>query len=143
MTLHDLPELNACLNTTAAALLVAGWVNIRRRRVAAHRACMLAALGASCLFLVFYLVYHARVGSVRFPLQGGLRLLYFTILASHTVLAAAIVPLVLLTLRRALRGEYPRHASLARWTLPLWLYVSVSGVAVYWLLYRVAGAVPG
>jgi uncharacterized membrane protein YozB (DUF420 family) len=143
MTAHDLPGLNACLNTTAAVLLVAGWVNIRRRRRAAHRACMLAALAASGLFLVFYLVYHAQVGSVRFPLQGWLRPVYFTILISHTVLAAAIVPLVLVTLRRAFRAEYPRHALVARWTLPLWLYVSVSGVAVYWLLYRVAGAVPG
>ena len=143
MTLHDLPELNACLNTTAAALLLAGWVHIRRRRTAAHRACMLGALACSCLFLVGYLIYHAQVGSVRFPGQGWLRPVYFTILISHTVLAAAIVPLVLVTLVRALRGEYARHARVARWTLPLWLYVSVSGVAVYWLLYRVAGAVPG
>ena len=141
--MHDLPPLNACLNTTAAALLVAGWVNIRRRRVTAHRACMVGALAASCLFLASYLFYHARVGSVRFPGQGWIRPVYFTILITHTLLAAAIVPLVLLTLRRALRREFPRHARLARWTLPLWLYVSVTGVVVFWLLYRVAGAVPG
>lgn len=143
MTLHDLPPLDACLNTASAVLLMTGWVNIRRRRIAAHRTCMLGAVAASCLFLVSYLTYHAQVGSVRFPRQDWLRPVYLTILTTHTILAAAIVPLVLLTLRRALRREFPRHARLARWTLPLWLYVSVTGVVVYWLLYRVAGAVAG
>ncbi len=143
MTLHDFPPLDASLNTASALLAMAGWINIRRHRIGAHRACMLGALAASTLFLVTYLVYHAQVGSVRFPLQDGLRNIYMSILATHTVLAAVVVPLVLVTLRRALRREVPRHKRLARWTLPVWLYVSVTGVTVYWLLYRVARAVPG
>ena len=137
MTLHDLPALNASLNATSAVLLVVGWSFVRRKRVAAHRACMVAAVVTSCFFLVSYLIYHAQVGSVRFQSQGWIRPLYFTILATHTVLAAAIVPLVVITLRRALRREFPRHRRIARWTLPLWLYVSVTGVVIYWLLYHV------
>jgi uncharacterized membrane protein YozB (DUF420 family) len=143
MSLADLPRLNACLNSLSALLLVWGWANIRMQRVAAHRACMVGALVTSSLFLVSYLTYHAQVGTVRFPGHGALRTIYLAILTTHTILAAVIVPLVVLTLRRALRREFPRHARLARWTMPLWLYVSVTGVVVYWLLYQVAGAVPG
>lgn len=133
-----LPTVNALLNATSAALLTAGFVAIRRRRVAVHRACMLSALGVSTLFLVSYVVYHAAAGSVPFRGQGWIRPVYFTILLSHIVLAAGIVPLALATVWRALRGEFARHVPLARWTLPLWLYVSVSGVVVYWMLYRLA-----
>ena len=140
MTLHDLPALNAGLNSTSAALLVVGFVCIRRRHIAAHRACMVGAFVASCLFLVSYLTYHAQAGTTRFTAPGWIRPVYFTILTTHTVLAAAIVPMVLLTLRRALRGDFARHARLARWTLPLWLYVSVTGVVIYVLLYHVAPA---
>jgi uncharacterized membrane protein YozB (DUF420 family) len=132
-----LPAVNAALNATSAVLLVAGFACIRRRNIGAHRACMIAAFAVSTLFLVSYLVYHAQVGSRPFTGQGPIRTLYFTILISHTILAIVIVPLVLLTVRRALTGQFARHARLARWTLPLWLYVSVTGVVVYWMLYRI------
>lgn len=138
VALEDLPALNAGLNTLSALFLLTGFLCIRRRRIAAHRACMLSALGTSTLFLISYLTYHFQVGTTRFTATGWIRPLYFTILATHTVLAVVIVPLVLLTLRRALRREFPRHARLARWTLPLWFYVSVTGVVIYVLLYRVA-----
>jgi putative membrane protein len=131
-----LPALNAALNATCAVLLVAGWAAIRRRRVAVHRACMLAACGASALFLVSYVVYHALAGSRPFGGAGWLRAVYFPILISHVVLAAAMVPLVLTTLYRALSGQFTRHVPLARRTLPIWLYVSVTGVIVYLLLYH-------
>jgi uncharacterized membrane protein YozB (DUF420 family) len=131
-----LPHLNAALNAASFILLVAGFYFISRRRVYAHRACMLAALAVSCLFLVSYVVYHAQYGSVRFKGQGFVRPLYFSILISHVTLAAAIVPLVIVTLRRALRGDFVRHRRIARWTYPLWLYVSVTGVVVYLMLYR-------
>ena len=131
-----LPHLNAALNATSFVLLVAGFYFISRRRVYAHRACMLAALAVSCLFLVSYVVYHARYGSVRFQGQGFVRPLYFSILISHVTLAAGTVPLVVVTLRRALRGDYLRHRRIARWTYPLWLYVSITGVVVYLMLYR-------
>ena len=136
MTVRDLPALNALLNATAAALLLTGWWLIRRGRRDAHRRVMLAAVTTSVLFLVSYLVYHHEVGSVRFQGQGALRAAYFAILLSHTVLAVAIVPLVLVTLTRALRGRFSAHRSVARYTLPTWLWVSVSGVVVYWMLYR-------
>ena len=136
MTVADLPALNAALNATAAALLACGWLLIRRRRIAAHRRVMLAALACSVLFLVSYLVYHARVGSVRFPGTGTARTVYLAILASHTVLAAAVPVLALLTLWRALAARFDRHRRIARWTLPIWLYVSVTGVLVYVLLYQ-------
>jgi uncharacterized membrane protein YozB (DUF420 family) len=136
VTYQDLPTLNAALNTASAVLLLAGWWLIRRGRRDAHRRAMLAALATSTLFLVSYLAYHFEVGSVRFTGQGPIRAVYFAILVSHTVLAAAIVPLVLVTLTRALRGRFEAHRSLARITLPLWLWVSVSGVVVYWMLYR-------
>lgn len=142
MTLRDLPTLNAALNAVSAALLVAGYRFIRRREIARHRACMLAAFGVSVLFLVSYLVYHANVGSVRFPGTGALRTAYLAILLSHTVLAAAVPFLAVLTLVRALQQSFDRHRRIARWTLPIWLYVSVTGVVVYWMLYHLAGAVP-
>lgn len=136
MTYQDLPTLNAVLNATSAVLLLTGWWLIRRGRRVAHRRAMLAALATSTLFLVSYLAYHFEVGSVRFTGQGPVRTVYLAILISHTVLAVAIVPLVLVTLARALRGRFEAHRALARITLPLWLWVSSSGVVVYWMLYR-------
>jgi putative membrane protein len=131
-----LPALNALLNGASATLLTAGWLFIRRRRIAAHRACMLGAFCVSVLFLVSYVVYHALAGSRPFTGQGWIRVVYFAVLVPHIVLAAAMVPFVLTTLYRALTGDFTRHARLARWTLPTWLYVSVTGVLVYWLLYH-------
>jgi putative membrane protein len=131
-----LPALNALLNGTSAVLLTAGWLFIRRRKIAAHRACMLGAFAVSTLFLVSYVVYHAVAGSRPFTGQGAIRWLYFPLLLSHVVLAAAMVPFVLTTLYRALGGDFARHARLARKTAPVWLYVSVTGVVVYWMLYR-------
>ena len=131
-----LPAVNAALNALTALLLVAGYVQIRRRRIAAHRACMLAAFTTSVLFLVSYLTYHAQVGSQPFTGQGPIRTVYFVVLISHIVLAALILPLALVTLRRGLRRDDVRHAAIARWTLPIWLYVSVTGIVVYWMLYR-------
>lgn len=131
-----LPTLNACLNATSALLIVLGYSFIRRKRVQAHRACMVLALVASTMFLVSYLYYHFQVGSVRFQGQGWVRPVYFTILLTHTVLAVAIVPLVLVTLTRALREQFDRHRRIARWTFPLWLYVSITGVVIYWMLYH-------
>lgn len=136
MTVRDLPTLNALLNATAALLLLAGWWLIRRKRRDAHKRVMLAAVATSLLFLASYLVYHYEVGSVRFQGQGALRVAYLAILLSHTVLAAAIVPMVLVTLARALRGRFEAHKAIARYTLPAWIWVSVSGVVVYWMLYR-------
>ncbi len=136
MSLGWIPSLNAALNAVAAGFLIAGWSFIRRGRRDAHRRAMLAAAGTSALFLASYLAYHARVGSVRFTPQGAVRTVYFTLLLTHTVLAAAIVPLVLVTLRRGLRGRFDAHRRVARVTAPLWLWVSLSGVAVYWMLYR-------
>ena len=131
-----LPLLNACLNASSAALLSAGWLCIRSRRVTAHKACMLSALVVSILFLVSYVTYHSLAGSRRFAGEGWIRLVYFPLLVSHIVLAAAIVPLALTTVYRALQGNFARHVRIARWTLPVWLYVSVTGVLVYWMLYR-------
>jgi uncharacterized membrane protein YozB (DUF420 family) len=131
-----LPTLNASLNGVAAVFLAAGFVAIRHRRVHVHRACMLTAFVASTLFLTSYVVYHAQAGSVRFPGYGWIRPVYFSILVSHILLAAAILPLVLVTLYRALRGRFDRHRRIARWTLPIWLYVSVTGILVYLMLYH-------
>jgi putative membrane protein len=131
-----LPHLNAALNASSTLLLLAGFYFISRRNVTAHRACMLAALAVSALFLVSYVVYHAQYGSVKFAGQGAARPVYFFILITHVVLAAAIVPLVIITARRALRGDFARHRRIARWTYPLWLYVSVTGVVVYLMLYH-------
>jgi uncharacterized membrane protein YozB (DUF420 family) len=136
VAIADLPALNATLNATAAVLLTIGYVLIRKGRIESHRKVMLAAFTTSILFLVSYLVYHANVGSKRFPGQGAIRTIYLAILLTHTVLAAAIVPLVVVTLSRALSARYDRHRAIARWTLPLWLYVSITGVVVYWMLYR-------
>ncbi len=136
MTVHDLPALNATLNATAAVLLIVGWTLIRRGHVRQHRKVMITAFCVSCAFLVSYLVYHAQVGSVRFTRHGPIRVVYFTILLTHTVLAVVIVPLVLMSLSRGLKRQDARHRAIARWTLPLWLYVSVTGVIVYLLLYR-------
>jgi len=136
VTVRDLPAINALLNATSATLLAVGYVLIRQRRRAAHEKAMTAALTCSALFLVSYLTYHAQVGSVRFQGQGPLRTLYFAVLISHTILAVVIVPLVLVTFVRAKRGRFDRHRAIARVTLPLWAYVSVTGVVVYWMLYR-------
>jgi uncharacterized membrane protein YozB (DUF420 family) len=135
MSVSDLPALNAGLNATAGVLLFAGWLMIRGGRITAHRRCMLAAFTASSLFLVSYVVYHAQAGSRPFTGQGPARAVYFAILISHVVLAAAIVPLALVTLTRAVRGDFARHRRIARWTFPIWMYVSVTGVVIYWMLY--------
>ncbi len=132
----DLPAINATLNSLSAGLLTTGYVLIRRGRVTLHKACMLAAFGTSVLFLTSYLIYHAHVGSVPFLGEGFIRILYFTILVSHVTLAVAILPLALVTLSYALRARFGRHVALARWTLPIWLYVSVTGVIVYLMLYQ-------
>lgn len=131
-----LPAVNATLNAAAAALLLLGFLLVKKRRIQAHRATMLAAFSCSILFLISYLIYHFQVGSVRFPATGPVRQLYLTILASHIVLAAAVPFLAVITLARALRERFDRHARIARWTLPIWLYVSLTGVLIYWMLYR-------
>jgi putative membrane protein len=131
-----LPTVNAVLNSISAGLLTAGFVFIRRRNVAAHRACMLGAFAVSVLFLVCYVVYHAYAGSRPFAGQGWIRPFYFVLLISHIVLAALIVPLALTTIYRGLSAQLDRHKRLARWTLPIWLYVSITGVIVYLLLYH-------
>lgn len=132
----DLPAIDAALNATSAAFLTLGYVFIRRKNIKAHKVCMLAAVGTSALFLVCYLTYHYFHGATRFSGQGAVRWVYFSILGSHSVLAVVIIPLVLMTLHRAFRGRFEKHKRIARWTLPLWLYVSVTGVIVYWMLYR-------
>jgi putative membrane protein len=132
----DLPAVNAALNGISAVLLSIGYLFIRRRDMRRHRACMLTAFATSSLFLTSYLIYHAKVGSVPFPGTGAVRIVYFAILITHVILAASILPLALVTLSRALSGRFDRHRRIARWTLPIWLYVSVTGVVVYWMLYR-------
>jgi len=136
MDVRDLPALNAMLNTTAAVLLIAGYRLIRQGRRDAHRAAMTAALVVSAVFLASYLIYHAQVGSVKFQKTGWIRPVYFTILISHTILAAFVAPMALVTVWRAWKGRFEKHRRLARITLPLWLYVSVTGVVVYVMLYR-------
>lgn len=136
MDVRDLPTLNASLNGIAAALLIWGWTLIRRKRIETHRRVMLAAFGVSVLFLISYLVYHYTVGSVRFQKTGTIRTVYLSILLTHTILAAAVPFLATITLVRGLRQKYDKHRRIARWTLPIWLYVSVTGVVVYWMLYR-------
>ena len=136
LQISDFPTIDAILNATSAVLLTLGYIFIRRKNVAAHRFCMVSAVVTSTLFLVFYLTYHYYHGTTRFTGQGAVRPLYFTTLISHTVLAAVIVPLVLTTLYRALRERFELHRRIARRTLPLWLYVSVTGVVVYWMLYH-------
>lgn len=136
MGISDLPALNAVLNGTAAAFLLAGYLLIRRGRIQQHKRCMLAALATSALFLVSYIVYHANVGSRPFPGQGPVRVVYFGILTTHVVLAAAILPLALTTAARGLSAQYDRHVRIARWTWPLWVYVSITGVVIYLMLYQ-------
>jgi uncharacterized membrane protein YozB (DUF420 family) len=136
MEIAQLPTLNAVLNSIATVLLLCGWFNIRRRHIPAHRLCMLAAVVVSALFLVSYLVYHFHSPVNVFPGQGAVRVVYLLILVSHIVLAIVNVPLVVVTLWRALRGDFSRHRRIARWTLPIWLYVSVTGVVVYLMLYQ-------
>ena len=138
MTASDLPTLNASLNATSAVLLATGYYFIRTGRRERHKVCMIAALVVSALFLTSYVVYHVQVGSVPFKGVGVIRTVYFTILITHVLLAIAIVPLVLITVSRALSARFDRHRAIARWTLPLWFYVSVTGVAVYLMLYRMA-----
>jgi len=133
--IHALPALNATLNGTAAVLLVCGYLLIRRGRIQVHRRVMLTAFGVSIAFLISYLVYHAQVGSVAYQKTGFIRPVYFTILITHTVLAATVPFLAIVTLRRGLRADFKRHRKIARWTLPIWLYVSVTGVVVYLMLY--------
>jgi putative membrane protein len=136
MSVHDLPALNATLNAISGVLLLIGYVLIRSGRRDQHRRTMIAAFVASSLFLVSYVVYHAQVGSVRFTRDGFVRPLYFTILITHVTLAAVVLPLAILTLTRGLNGRFRDHKRIARWTFPIWLYVSVTGVLVYVLLYQ-------
>ena len=136
LTVQDLPAVNATLNACAAVLLVTGYVLIRMRRPVAHRNVMIAALACSVLFLTSYLIYHAQTGSRHFPGTGTAKTVYLAILLTHTILAAAVPFLAGITVWRAWRGSLARHKRIARWTLPIWLYVSVTGVVVYWMLYR-------
>jgi uncharacterized membrane protein YozB (DUF420 family) len=136
------PAWNAILNGASGVLLLFGYVMIRQGRILAHKTAMLSAVACSSIFLVNYVVYHLRVGVNRFMGQGAIRPVYFTILISHTILAIAIVPLVIIVLTRALRGQFLRHRALARWTFPIWVYVSVTGVVIYFLLYRLYAAGP-
>ena len=138
MFVDMMPTINAVLNATSGILITVGYSFVRRRKIGAHRACMIGAITCSCLFLISYLVYHVGFsrGVTRFTGTGAMRTLYLAVLLSHTVLAVVIVPLVIVTLRRALRGEFAKHKRVARWTFPLWLYVSVTGVIVYLMLYH-------
>ncbi len=139
MTLASLPHLNALLNTASAVLLLAGLAAIRAKRLGIHIALMLSALATSTAFLISYLIYHAHHGATPYPGRGLARIGYLAMLTSHTILAVAILPLAGLTLYRAARREYDRHVRIARWALPIWLYVSVTGVAIYWVLYHAQG----
>ena len=136
MSLSDLPALNASLNATSAVLLMTGYVFIRKGHVRRHRAAMIAACMVYTLFLTSYVIYHANIGSRPFTGTGPIRAVYFTILITHVVLAAAVPPLALITLWRGLRARFDKHVAIARWTLPIWMYVSVTGVIVYLMLYR-------
>ena len=136
ISVHELPAINASLNALSGVLLLCGYTLMRRRRIQLHRAFMIAAFATSSLFLICYVVYHAQVGSVRFTRVGLVRSLYYTILVTHVILAASVVPLALITLTRGLKGRFPQHRRIARWTFPIWLYVSVTGVLVYVLLYQ-------
>lgn len=136
MTVTDLPALNASLNATSFVLLITGWFLIRSGRREAHKRCMIAALAVSTMFLTSYVIYHLNVGSVPFQKTGWIRTLYFAVLIPHVILAVVIVPMVLITVSRALSSRFDKHKQIARITLPLWLYVSVTGVVVYWMLYQ-------
>ncbi|MGB0035147.1 MAG: DUF420 domain-containing protein [Candidatus Acidiferrales bacterium] len=135
LPLSSIPALNASLNATCTVFLLFGYSFIRRGKMGPHRACMLAAFFCSMAFLSFYVYFHVHAGIIRFGGQGWIRPVYFILLTSHTILAIVIVPLVLITLTRALREKFDRHRAIARWTFPLWLYVSITGVIIYWLLY--------
>ncbi len=134
--ISDLPTVNAALNATAAVLIGTGFYFIKLKNIRAHKACMVAALAVSALFLTSYLVYHYNVGSVRFAKQGWIRDVYFPLLISHTVLAAVVLPMVLRTAFLAFKGRFPNHVRIAKWTFPTWMYVSVTGVVVYLMLYH-------
>ena len=136
ITISDLPTLNATLNTISTILLTIGFLMIRRRKIVAHRNCMIAAFVVSGLFLTSYLIYHYHAGSTPFEGSGWIRFVYFTVLIPHIILAASILPLTLITLYFALRKRFTKHRRIARWTLPIWLYVSVTGIIVYWMLYH-------
>ena len=136
LDIHDLPAVNASLNALSGILLLIGFTLIRNKRIELHRKVMLTAFATSSLFLICYVIYHAQVGSVPFTRQGFVRPLYFTILITHVLLAFAVVPLSIVTLTRGLKGRYPQHRRIAKWTFPIWLYVSVTGVLVYVLLYQ-------
>lgn len=136
LTISDLPTVNACLNGFSALLLAAGFGFVKRRKLEAHRACMVGALVSSTLFLISYLTYHHFAGATRFQGQGVVRYVYFSILLTHTILAVVIVPMVLMTTWRAFRGQFERHKQIARWTWPIWMYVSVTGVLIYFFLYH-------
>ena len=136
MSVTDLPALNATLNAISTVLLITGWVFIRRGERQKHKACMIAALITSALFLTSYVIYHAQVGSIPFRGTGWIRTVYFSVLIPHVILAAAVVPPILITVSRGLSAKYGKHRRIARWTLPIWLYVSVTGVIVYLMLYQ-------
>lgn len=136
ISISDLPTVNATLNSASALLLSVGYFFIRQKRITAHKICMISAFATSILFLASYLFYHYNIGSKSFTGQGWIRPVYFTILISHTILAMVIVPLVIITLSRALKARFVKHKKIARWTLPIWLYVSVTGVTVYLMLYQ-------
>ena len=136
MTIADLPTLNATLNGLSAMFIIAGYICIRRGDRLVHQRFMLAALATSAAFLISYVIYHANAGSRPFTGTGFVRVIYFTILITHVVLAAAILPMALMTASRGLRAQYARHVTIARWTLPIWLYVSVTGVVIYLMLYQ-------
>lgn len=138
MQLSDLPAVNATLNGISAVLLVIGYVLVRQRKLESHRRVMIAAFSTSVLFLISYLIYHGNVGSKPYPGQGPIRSVYFFILITHIVLAALVPPMAIITLVRGLRARYDSHRKLARWTLPIWLYVSVTGVIVYVMLYQMS-----
>ena len=133
---RDLPAVNATLNATSAVLLTYGYTLIRRRRIEQHKRVMVAAFSVSVLFLICYVIYHAQIGSMPFQKTGPIRTVYFFILITHVILAAAVPVLAIVTLRRAWHGKFDRHRAIAKWTLPIWLYVSVTGVIVYWMLYH-------
>jgi uncharacterized membrane protein YozB (DUF420 family) len=137
MSFSDLPALNACLNGASAVLLICGYIFIRRKQQALHAKCMIGALGCSVLFLVSYLTYHSKAGTTRFVDPAWFRPIYLTLLITHMILAVAIVPMVIITLSRALRARFDKHKAIARWTWPIWMYVSITGVIVYLLLYKI------
>ena len=135
ISVSSLPRLNACLNAASAILLVTGFSFIRRKKVLQHKICMLSAVACSAIFLASYVYFHLKAGVIYFQGRGWIRPAYFTILTTHTILAVAILPLVLITLTFALRSRFAKHKAIARWTFPIWLYVSITGVIVYYLLF--------